>query len=57
MPQETNTLNFWKKHAGKVIATASPQNIGHLLNSKIPAIDFQMDRSPHKLINALAKLI
>jgi hypothetical protein len=56
MPQETNNLNFWKKHAPSLITTARPSRLPELVTKEIPSVRISMDIGPRKLLEALAQL-
>ena len=56
MPQETNNLNFWKKHAPSLITTARPSRLPELVTKEIPSVRISMDAGPRKLLEALVQL-
>ena len=56
MPQETNNLNFWKKHAPSLITTTRPSRLPELVTRKVPSVRISMDTAPRKLLDALDQL-
>lgn len=58
MPQEKNTLNFWKAHAGSVVTSSSPSQLIDLIRSEeeVPQLNIPLQSSPHLLLNTLVKL-
>ena len=57
MPQETNNLNFWKKHAPSLVKTARPTRLPKLVAEEIPSVRIRMDSGPRKLLSALDQLV
>ncbi|MDC0156627.1 UDP-N-acetylglucosamine--LPS N-acetylglucosamine transferase [Verrucomicrobia bacterium] len=57
MPQETNNLNFWKKHAPSLIKTARPSRLPELVAKEVPSVRIRMDSGPRKLLGALDQLV
>lgn len=56
MPQETNNLNYWKKHAPSIVTTIRPSRLPELVTRRIPSIRISMDTAPRKLLDALDQL-
>jgi processive 1,2-diacylglycerol beta-glucosyltransferase len=56
MPQETNNLNYWKKHAPSLVTTARPSRLPELVTRKLPSVRISMDAAPRKLLDALSQL-
>jgi processive 1,2-diacylglycerol beta-glucosyltransferase len=59
MPQEYNSLNFWKKHAKEVISCTSARELVDVVLSKrkIPKVHFPVGDSPQIFLDKIEELI
>ena len=57
MPQEWNSLNFWKQKCGKLNTLNCPNRIHLQLQKEIPSIKILISNSPRKLLDQLFHFI